>query len=224
MELDKIELGYNYTDRELKSCYRQIFGGVVWPGKNPGFAVVIGMGHKKHFGSHDIYLLDEFQSFDIRELVRKCGALNFRYQPAMWIGDDKNDAADRFVREANRESQVKESQKNYWWSSAPQRRRQFYVCPTPILDRDHPYPYIMSELKSLLDEDHRQLFLKDGMTANYLSGIEPEKVSTFEFGKFPAIEALAFAVTEMRHRASWSDNEATENTDIAQSYSYQGVL
>lgn len=218
MELEKLELGREYTDKELKSCYRQVFGGVVWPGKNPGFAVVVGMGHEKHFDNYDIYLLDEFESVDIRVIVRQCGVLNFRYQPTMWIGDRKNDAADRFIREMDRETQEKENQQKPWYRSSPQRRRQFYVTPTPILDMAHPYPYIFSELKSLLDEDRRQLHLKDSMVANYLSGIEPSEICTFEFGEFPAIEALAFAATEMRQRANWSENEVDENSDLAGSY------
>jgi len=42
------------------------------------------------------------------------------------------------------------------------------------------------------------LFLKDSKTKNYLGEIEPSEVVTLELGDYPAVEALAFAVIEMR--------------------------
>jgi hypothetical protein len=42
------------------------------------------------------------------------------------------------------------------------------------------------------------LFLKDSKTKNYFGEIEPSEVVTPELGDYPAIEALAFAVIELR--------------------------
>jgi hypothetical protein len=42
------------------------------------------------------------------------------------------------------------------------------------------------------------LFLKDSKTKKYLGEIEPSEVVTLELGDYPAVEALAFAVIEMR--------------------------
>ncbi len=42
------------------------------------------------------------------------------------------------------------------------------------------------------------MFLKDSKTKNYLGEIEPSEVVSLELGDYPAIEALAFAVIEMR--------------------------
>jgi len=42
------------------------------------------------------------------------------------------------------------------------------------------------------------LFLKDSKTKNYLGEIEPSEVVTLELGDCPAVEALAFAVIELR--------------------------
>lgn len=41
------------------------------------------------------------------------------------------------------------------------------------------------------------MFLKDSKTKNYL-GIKPNEVVTLELGDYPAVEALAFAVIELR--------------------------
>ncbi|MCH7555903.1 MAG: hypothetical protein IIB56_00430 [Planctomycetes bacterium] len=40
--------------------------------------------------------------------------------------------------------------------------------------------------------------LKDSKTKNYLGEIEPSEVVTLESGDYPAIEALPFAVIELR--------------------------
>ena len=190
MELKTVRLGQGLTTEELKTRYKRIYGGVAWPGKRPGFAVVVGMDHVRHLDNHDIYLLDEFESSDTRELVRQCTALDYKYQPAIWIGDTRNDAADHFIEEIDRELHRTENSQEH--------RRHFCICSTQILDMEYPYQYILPELKRLLDKDRRQLFLKDSQVTNYLSEIDPSEIPTLEFGDFPAIEATAFAVIEMR--------------------------
>jgi hypothetical protein len=93
----------------------------------------------------------------------------------------------------NRELELPEDSKK--------KREPFYLCSTPLLDMNHLYQHILSKLKSLLDKDRRQLFLKDSAVVNYLGSIEPTDVVDLELGDYPAIEALAFAVVEMRDRS-----------------------
>ncbi len=204
MEIETAILGQELTTEELKTRYKQIYGGVAWPGKRPGFAVVIGMDHERHLDNHNIYLLDEFESSDTREIVRQCSALDYKYQPARWIGDTRNDAADRFITEIKRELHSVENSREH--------RRYFSVSSTLMLDMKHPFQYILPELKRLLDKDRRQLFLKDSQVINYLSEIDPSEIPTLEFGDFPAIEALAFAVIDMRLYGSQRRKSSRRNT------------
>jgi len=184
------ELGHTFTRLELKNECRAIYGGVAWPGKRPGFAVVLGMGNDKHFDSYDIYLLDEFESIDTRELVRQCGVMDLKFLPERWIGDDRNDAADKFIWEMNSERcKPDDSQINM---------RCLSICPTQILEMAFPYQYILPELKRLLNKGRRQLFLKSSKVLDSLAAIEPQGLSTLELGEFPSIEALAFAVIDLR--------------------------
>lgn len=187
-------------DEDLRLRYKQIYGGVGIPGKQPGFAVVVGMSHERHFDNHDIYLLDEFESADMRELIKQCGVLDYKYKPAIWVGDSKNNAADRFIKEMNKDFESS--------------RRSFGLSLTQILDMEQPYSYILPKLKWLLDEDRRQLFLKESKVADYLATIEPPKIPEMEFGDFPAIEALAFAVIEMRRRGGAGPMTAEESKEI----------
>jgi hypothetical protein len=68
MDLKETELGQTLNFRELRNQCEAIRGIIAWPGMNLGFAIVVGIDHNRHLDSHDIYLLDEFESFDMRKL------------------------------------------------------------------------------------------------------------------------------------------------------------
>lgn len=185
-DLKTAALGQTFERRELAIACKAVYGGVSWPGKRPGFAVVIAMNTSLHFENHDICLLAEFESFHMRDLVRQCGALDFKYGPKRWIGNWEHDAADCFIKEMNSEKE--------------RQQQRFSLNSTPMLDMEHFYQYALDEIRRLLKEDCRQLFLKESKVLNYLSEItEESEVATLELGDFPAIEALAFAVIEMRN-------------------------
>ena len=185
-------LGEPFDTRELKHCCKAIYGGVSFPGQREGFAVVVAMDRARHLDNHDVCLLDEYESFDMRELIRQCGALNYKYLPERWIGDCQKDAARQFILEMNNEH-------------PNERRRQFGLSWTPLLDMEALYPYIMAEIKRLRTHDRRQLFLPDdSKVLSYMNGIEPSEIASLTFGDFPSIEALAFAVIAMRR---WAEEE-----------------
>ncbi len=122
------------------------------------------------------------------------------------MGDQKNDAAYPFIRELSKERHNNKA-------------RRFHLYRTPLLDKEHLYPYILAEIKGLINPEKRHLFLKDSKVANYLSGIEPGEVVDLQLGDFPAIEALAFAVLEMRRREK-DFPEFDEEADMAMANSY----
>ncbi|MHC4117016.1 MAG: hypothetical protein ACYSWO_05880 [Planctomycetota bacterium] len=185
-ELKQGELGRTFDLGPLRSCCKAIYGGVAWPGKREGFGVVIAMNHVYAPGAYEVCLLDEFESFDLRELVRQCGTRDFKYMPDKWIGDWQHGAANRFISELNESRQRRE-------------HRVFSpIEPWELLEMRPLYPYILGEVKRFLTPDRRQLFLPDDSNAfAYLGGIQPDEVAELELGAYPAIEALAFAVVEM---------------------------
>lgn len=190
MDIKTLKIGHTFTPEELADQFKAIFGGVAWPGKRPGFAVVLGMGHDKQCGKYSIYLLDEFETMHLRKLVRHCGALDARYRPRRWIGNPKNGSADCFIQEMNQESQAR--------PECPEEERRFYVSSTCLLDMEPLYPYLLDTIQDLSDENCRQLHLKDSRILNYLHGIEESEIAALEPGDYPAIEALAFAAIELR--------------------------
>lgn len=187
MDTQTAQLTEKLVTQDLEARYKRIYGAVAFPGKRPGFAVVAGMIQEEHFESHDIYLIDEFESVDLRELIRQCGVMDYKYKPEVWVGDSRNDAACRFISMMNEEFKS--------------TRRSFGLSSTQILDMKNIYEFIFPQLKYLLNEDpsKRQLFLGDSKLVGELLVVDPFKINELEFGDHPAIEALAFAVMELRN-------------------------
>jgi len=186
-DLRTAELGHSFTPVELSTYFRAVWGGVSWPAKRPGFAVVVGMGYKPHFNSHDIYLLDECESFDMPNLIRSCMELDKRWEPHLWFADTNNGAGMEFLHEMNENVE-----------------RSLDLAPTYLLDVDGQgkrmdplYPYILGTIKQLIAEKRRRLFLKQSKIVDYLNQIEPGEIAEIEVGAFPAIEALSYPLVEM---------------------------
>jgi hypothetical protein len=198
--------------QDLRDQCKAIWGAVAWPGKRPGCALVLGMDRKEHLGNHDIYLLHEFETFDTRQLVRQCGALDLKYLPDKWIGQWDNDAASGFISEMNAEYE----QRNRCRSAV--HRRQFSLQPTAIVEMEHIYPFILPQIKALVDPDRRRLFLHDSKMATYLGHIEESEIAEMALGEFPAVESLAFGVIEMR---GWVERENRVQSTPPQRQNYE---
>ncbi len=188
MDIKTAPLGHEFSYRQLARLSNAIWGACSWPGQREGFCCVLAMDKEEHFDSYDIVVLDEYQSFDTRDLVRQCGALDARYQPDRWVGDTTDDAASRFIHQMN--------------SEANEARRHFYVSSSLLLEMESLYAYLLAELRGLLDPERRMLFLKTSKALDYLAQIEPDEIHTLEKGAYPAIEALAIAVCEMQRYGS----------------------
>ncbi len=199
-DLKEAKLGQTFDLGKLQSCCRAIYIGSSWPGKRPGFVVALASG------IDEICLLDELESWSLRELVMQCGVFDLKYEPKRWVCDWENKAAARFIDEM---------------SVGRERREHEMFGPTEpfeLLEMKPLYPYILDEIERLLTPDRRQLFLPDNSKIlSYLSEIKPGDIGELELGAYPAIEALAFAVLEMRqderdvivqnpNHSCWNDN------------------
>lgn len=178
-------------DRNEDAKYRRIYGAVAWPGKRPGFAVIIGQNKNYRLGGYDLIFLDEIEESDMRKLVRACGGFDFFYRPDVWIGDTKNDAGDKFIREMNAENRI--------YGKGREGARMFKMRRSPLLDmKKNSFAYFFPAIKELLYPDRRRLYLKDGSKLkDYMFMPQASDLTTIEFGDYPAIEALAFAALEL---------------------------
>jgi len=176
-DVKSAELGEPFENMALKNCCKAVYGGVAWPGQRPGFAVVVVMSRKKFPEGHHICLLDEYESFDMRELIRHCGMLDSKYEPYRWFGDTRNDSAEEFMFEMRADS-------------------GFRLSETDLIEKEPFYDYVLGKLKELCDEKHRRLFLKDSKVRNYMAEIEQGQVAELKRGDFPPLEALIYAAVE----------------------------
>lgn len=185
------KIGYSFSREQLSNECHLIYGGISVPAKQPGFAVVIAADKQRH---SDIYLLDEYESFDMRELIYQSGAFDFKYAPSCWIGDYRNRAAVQFIDDFNSQSE---------------HRRKLSLSWTPLLDMESLYSYILPQIKELCRL--KQLFIKEGKIVNYLRAIQESEISELDLGAYPAIEAFAFAVLELRDDIE-RENRPQENS------------
>lgn len=177
MNIEKTPLGHEFKPSELKQQCRAVYGGVAWPGKRPGFAVVLAIIYSQEKDDWEIYLLDEFESFDMRELIQQCGVLHSKYEPRMWWGDTTNNSAEEFMYEMRDDS-------------------GFSLSETDLIEMEPFYPYVLGKLKELLNPEARRLFLKESKVLNYMAEIEQGEVAELKRGDFPALEALIYAAVE----------------------------
>jgi hypothetical protein len=181
-DVKEAKLGQTFDSKDLKECCTGVYGGISWPAKRPGFAVVVAMKSFETFGRqrHEVCLLDEVESADMWELIERCRGLDLKYDPSDWIGDNENSAADRIMQEMSSDSKL----------------RTFSLTPASIASMDRPYQYMLQSLRRMLREDKRTLFLKDSRSLEYLREIEEGAEVELELGEFPSVEALAFAALE----------------------------
>lgn len=176
-DVKNAKLGGPFERRALKNCCKAVYGGVSWPDKRPGFAVVVAMNHAFAPEIYEICLLEEFESFDMRELIRQCGLLHSKYEPYRWFGDTRNDSAEEFMFEMRDDS-------------------GFRLSETDLTEKEPFYDYVLGKLKELRDEEHRRLFLKNSKVRNYMAEIEQGQVAELKRGDFPPLEALIYAAVE----------------------------
>ena len=200
----ELPLGHAWQLRDLRDCFASVAGGVAFPGKNPGSAVVAGLRPVHQENIYEIHVLAEVESPDLGALLRQCRGLASTYhigclaghETFRWIGDWKNAAGQRIVQEINHEGAPLRA-------SSRQRADLLCISSTVILDMtESGYTYMVSLLRECLAEDHKQLFLHGSRAQHYLAAIVPGEISELGFGAFPAIEALAFVVAALRDEAN----------------------
>jgi hypothetical protein len=183
-------LGHPFTAEELKNQCRTTIGAVAWPGKRPGFALVLAVTGGKKYVPYEIHVLAEAESGDLAELIRKCDVLDAQYAPERWIGDDRKQAAEKLIEElvASRRPKNDDEEPPRVFSG---------VSRNSLVDMGNGlYEYAMPMLKSMLREGNRKLFLKTSKARDHMGEIKEEELPFMERGDCPAVEALAFAAKE----------------------------
>ncbi len=203
-QIKDYKIGRVWSRDELQQCFVAVLGGVALPDKQPGFAVVAGLRPVRERGeNYRIHILAEFESYDSRELLRRCAGFSESYnirsrenESFQWVGDGKNTALQAIVNEIHEDRRSSRS------GSADESRDRLLIVNTAILLDATAYQFMVPTLKSYRDPKREQVTLHGSTLEERLHQIgEAEDLTELRLGAYPAIEALAFVVQELRHKA-----------------------
>ena len=204
------KLGSHIEYVDMIDATPAVWGGIAGPCEDrPGYIIVVGACKERHPGGYELCVLDDYESFDVRELIRQCVAMDLKYwvswrridqsgdPEGRWLADETHDAAMDFLAEANdefrRESRLHQSL---------QKPRQIRIRHTALLEKEHLYDFLLPQIKLWLQPDRMLLYLKDSKVALHLQGfdaIDASDISGLKIGYCPAMEALGYVTVELQN-------------------------
>jgi hypothetical protein len=196
-----LTLDHPWTAETLRESFAVVQGGVAYPGRRPGHAIIAGLCPPKTRDDLEIHVLAETESPDLGELLRACRGLAKQYrmagtlrnEPFLWTGDGKHVGAQQIIWRLNEETEGE--------------RDQLTVQTTTLIDGPSPYLSMLATLSEYTEPDHKRLYLHNSKAAFAMNDIPPDEVADARLGDYPAIEALAFVVDAVR---TWLEQQPTE--------------
>jgi hypothetical protein len=216
------KLGQYIEYVDMIDATQAVWGGIAWPCEDrAGYIIVVGACKERHPGGYELCVLDDYESFDVRELIRQCVAMDLKYwvswrridqsgdPEGRWLADETHDAARDFLTEANeefrRESRLHQSL---------QKPRQIRIRHTALLEKERLYDFLLPQIKLWLQPDRMLLYLKDSKVALHLQGfdaIDASDISGLKIGYCPAIEALGYVTVELQNYLKRQEVEHRED-------------
>jgi len=173
----------NHFPHDQDILYRKIVGGISFPGTKPGFIVIVG--ELKQPNDRKFILFDEYESFDVENLIIRAFALDLYYKPEKWVSGELDKATTKLLMENNRQI------------SQPGARR-LRIVPSRIVGLENEmFRYVYPKLKRMTGENGELDISKGKMILNYMSLPQDSEVGTVRFGDYPAIESLCFCAMEL---------------------------
>jgi len=176
-------------DEKERQQYSRIVGGLAWPGKRSGFALIVG----EHFKGHPAYstpiyrILSEMEADNIPSLLDQVADAHAFFKAETWLADTEYGAGRRLTRELN-----EELEKN--------RKPEIELVKAPFVSSPTGFVYLFSTIKKILDPEHKRLFLGEGSRlSTYLLEPHSGQIGDIQKGEYPAIEALGYVVAYMEN-------------------------
>ena len=196
-ELRDLAPDYVWTPETLAQTFGAVMGGVAYPGRRPGFAVVAGLCRPNDEDDCEIHVLAEHESRDLGELLRACRGLGAKYRRAgmlrnerfRWIGDSKHVGAQDIIWRLNRDS-------DYQYD-------RLDIESTVLLDDPTPYLGMFSMLSAFTRLERKRLYLHGCKAGLAMNEVPQDEVADCRFGDYPSIEALAFVARRLREQAEY---------------------
>lgn len=200
-ELRTLPLDHPWSLETLRENFAAVAGGVAYPGRRPGHAVVAGLCPPRNKDDFEAHVLAEAENRDLGELLRACRALGRQYclagtlrsQPFRWLGDGKHTGGNEILWRLNKET------KN--------TGDHLSIETTTLIDGPQPYLAMFATLSEYVKPDRKRLYLHHSKAALAMNEVPPDEVAGARLGDYPAVEALAFVVDGLR---TWLEQRPDE--------------
>ncbi|KKL62879.1 hypothetical protein LCGC14_2180720 [marine sediment metagenome] len=234
IDIRQSEIGHVFSYMELIRATKAVWGAISWPSsEKPGFVVVVGARHKRLEGGYELAILEEFDSFNVRELVRQCIAMDLKYwlswprteqsgdPKGQWLADNINDAAELFLKEgqeAFKHTIHRRHHKNaklFKSRTSPDLRLTLHR--TVLLDMANLYEFIIPQLLQWLLPERQLLYLKESKTwldFNDFDALDASDIAGLKIGDRPALEALGFVCVELQKFLTRQDQMMYETEGV----------
>jgi hypothetical protein len=204
-----LTLEHPWTPAALREHFAAVMGGVAYPNRRPGFAVVAGLCRPRDKDDFEAHVLAEAESHDLDELLRSCRGLAKRFRPAgtlrtelfRWIGAGEHVGANEILWRLNKDPDF--------------RYDQLSIETTTLIDGPQPYLSMLPTLSQYTHPDRKRLYLHGSKAEPAMNEIPPDEVAETRLGEYPAVEALAFVVDALRE---WLDCPPTETVGDTNPY------
>jgi hypothetical protein len=164
--------------------YGRVNIGMMWPGKHPGFAVVLG---EDEFKNHELhrYVLAEIEEPGLKAFIRSCYDLAGLYAVSDIYGDRSDKVANDFLRRFNDELHER-------------REVGFHILSSPMFNSPECFELCARTIQKHTEADAKTLhFGEKSRLPAYLLELRPSELKTATAADHPAIAALGFALTPM---------------------------
>ena len=181
-------------NRKTKDRFSRILGGLAWPGKNPGFAIVVGESYEidKTLQKRHYHILAEYESQSVGDLIRRCAEFRVNLCASPFYGDDEK----RWAMDILRKSRI-----------------GLYITAAPYHDDPTAFEGYLLTIRELTHPVKKRLHFgsKSHLPALLAALSANDIVATAKvaFEQHPAIAALGYAVTALEFFA-YSPNEQAE--------------
>jgi hypothetical protein len=195
----------SFRNLETGVHYRLLAGGFVFPGRKPGFGVIVGVDllDDPALKIPQIHCLGEIEESGSQQLISKCLDLRNEYLAWDWFSDPKT-TLNRFLDPVNQDLREK-------------NEMDFYPLQPPYFEREDCFSYYMRILEGELKSVQKTLFLGNCTRLKGYVGDFPEDGAVMGTrAEYPALAALGFVVASVREYKPWESHGAKEG--------YQGPI
>ena len=199
--------GGHFEDKETGAQFRRIVAGLAWPGKRPGFFVVVTEDLKEDIALKlcKVKVIAETEDENIDGLLRKGFEYVQRYKVQEVLADTTHKPMMQLLYQFNK-------------SLSKKKLRTLYLQPAPFVEDPKALEFYAHAIKNRTQQDKKSLYFgESSKLPGYLTELSPDETVKTSFSDYPAIAALGYAVTYLDMNQPF-EGQLPKHKNIALSY------